>query len=89
MSYEPKDFRQRRPKSGGGWDWSVKAVRVVPYRLPQLLAEPTRSVMVVEGEKDADNLAGIGVLATCNAGGASSCWPTMTKQAATTPSKSP
>ena len=70
MCYEPKDFRQRRPKSGGGWDWSVKAVRVVPYRLPQLLAEPTRSVMVVEGEKDAENLAGIGVLATCNAGGA-------------------
>ena len=70
VRHEPKDFRQRRPKPGGGWDWSVKGVRVVPYRLPELLAEPTRPVLVVEGEKDADNLARIGVLATCNAGGA-------------------
>ena len=67
---EPKDFRQRRPKAGGGWEWSVKGVRAVPYRLPELVAEPTRPVVVVEGEKDADNLANLGVLATCNAGGA-------------------
>ncbi len=67
---EPKDFRQRRPKPGGGWDWNVKGVRMVPYRLPELLAEPARPVVVVEGEKDCDNLARIGVLATCNAGGA-------------------
>jgi len=45
-------------------------VRAVPYRLPELLAEPARPVVVVEGEKDVDNLAHIGVLATCNAGGA-------------------
>lgn len=67
---EPKDFRQRRPKPGGKWDWSVKGVRMVPYRLPELLAEPARPVFVVEGEKDADALAGVGVLATCNSGGA-------------------
>lgn len=70
VRYEPKDFRQRRPKPGGGWDWSVKGVRVVPYRLPELLAEPTRPVVVAEGEEDCDNLARIGVLATCNACGA-------------------
>jgi len=70
VRYEPKDFRQRRPKLGGGWDWSVKGVRQVPYRLPELLAEPARPVFVVEGEKDVDNLARIKVLATCNAGGA-------------------
>lgn len=70
VRYDPKDFRQRRPKPGGGWDWSVKGVRVAPYRLPELLAEPTRPVVVVEGEKDADNLARVGVLATCNARGA-------------------
>src|SRR5688500_12259879 len=23
VRYEPKDFRQRRPKAGGGWDWSA------------------------------------------------------------------
>lgn len=67
---EPKGFRQRKPKPGGGWDWSVTGVRVVPYRLQELLAEPTRPVVVAEGEKDCDNLARIGVLATCNAGGA-------------------
>jgi putative DNA primase/helicase len=70
VRYDPKDFRQRRPKASGGWDWSVKGVRVVPYCLPELRAEPTRPVTVVEGEKDVDNLARIGVLATCNAGGA-------------------
>ncbi len=70
MRYEPKAFRQRRPKPDGGWEWSVKGVRVVPYRLPELLAKPTSPVIVVEGERDADNLAHISLLATCNAGGA-------------------
>jgi hypothetical protein len=70
LRYDPKDFRQRRPKPSGGWDWSIKGVRVVPYRLPDLLADPDRPIVVVEGEKDCDSLARIGVLATCNAGGA-------------------
>ncbi|MGD9721417.1 MAG: DUF3987 domain-containing protein [Pirellulales bacterium] len=70
VRYDPKDFRQRRPKPGGGWVWLVKGVRVVPYRLPELLARPDEPVFVVEGEKDVDNLGRIGVLATCNAGGA-------------------
>lgn len=70
VRFEPKGFRQRRPQLGGGWDWSVNGVQVVPYRLVELLAEPARPVYVVEGEKDCDNLARIGVLATCNAGGA-------------------
>ena len=77
VRFDPKDFRQRRPKDGG-WDWSVKGVRVVPYRLPELLAEPARPVFVVEGEKDVDNLSGIGVLATCNAGGAGKWKPEHT-----------
>ena len=68
--YEPKTFRQRKPKPGGGWSWSVKGVRTMPYRLPELLAAPSRHVFVVEGEKDCDGLASIGLLATCNAGGA-------------------
>ncbi len=68
---EPKSFRQRRPADGGGWNWSVKGVRQVPYRLPELVAaEATEPVFVVEGEKDVDRLAGLGVVATCNAGGA-------------------
>lgn len=67
---DPKDFRQRRPDGSGGWSWSVKGVEQVPYRLPQLLTRADETVFVVEGEKDADNLAARGLLATCNAGGA-------------------
>lgn len=71
VRFEPKDFRQRRPKVGGGWDWSVKGVRSVLYRLPELAkAEPGQPVFVVEGEKDADRLTLLGLLSTTNAGGA-------------------
>lgn len=68
--YEPKTFKQRRPDGAGGWSWSVRGVRQVPYRLPQMIAAPDALVFVVEGEKDADALAAIGLVATCNAGGA-------------------
>jgi hypothetical protein len=43
----------------------------VPYMLPQLLAAaPTTPIYIVEGEKDVDNLAKIGFVATCNSEGA-------------------
>jgi len=43
----------------------------VPYRLPQLLAaDPARTTFLVEGEKDADRVASLGLIATTNAGGA-------------------
>lgn len=67
---DPKDFRQRRPDGKGGWSWSVKGVQPVPYRLPQMLAQPDALVFIVEGEKDANALAALGLVATCNAGGA-------------------
>ncbi len=68
---EPKDFRQRRPKPSGGWEWKVKGCRFVPYRLPELVkANPKRPVLIAEGEKDADRLAVLGCLATTNPGGA-------------------
>lgn len=66
---EPKRFRQRRPE-GEGWTWSVKDVRVLPYRLPELLAAADATVYLVEGEKDADRLASLGLVATTNVGGA-------------------
>ncbi|MNS65977.1 hypothetical protein D3C72_991700 [compost metagenome] len=75
VRYEPKDFRQRRPDGKGGWVWSVKGVRQVPYRLPQLLHAPLGTpVFVVEGEKDVLRLESLGLVATCNAGGAGK-WP--------------
>ena len=67
----PKDFRQRRPDGNGGWIWNLKGIERIPYRLPELLAAPADAlVFIVEGEKDADRLASLGLVATCNAGGA-------------------
>ncbi|MFO0915258.1 MAG: DUF3987 domain-containing protein [Pirellulales bacterium] len=66
----PKKFRQRQPKPGRGWNWSVKGLRVLPYRLPELLSDPQATVFVPEGEKDVDSLRRLGLVATCNAGGA-------------------
>jgi len=71
VRFDPKDFRQRRPKAGGGWEWSVKGTRLVPYRLQELLAaDPSRLVLIVEGEKDADRAASMGIVATTCAMGA-------------------
>ncbi len=67
---EPKDFRQRRPDGKGDWVWSIKGVRLVPYRLPELLKRATETVFVCEGEKDVHSLEALGVLATCNPMGA-------------------
>jgi putative DNA primase/helicase len=69
LRYEPKSFKQRRPDGKGGWTWR-KADRQVLYRLQQLLADSTATVYLVEGEKDADRLADLGLIASCNAGGA-------------------
>ena len=68
----PKSFRQRRPDGNGGWVWNMKGIQPIPYRLPELLEalKNGKVVFVVEGEKDADNLAALGVTATTNHGGA-------------------
>lgn len=70
------------PGSRSGRRWSLtdqlpdgsrrRAVPHLPYRLPEALhaIEQGQAVWVVEGEKDADRLAAIGVAAVCNDGGA-------------------
>lgn len=65
-----KTFRQRRPdsKNPGKWSWSTKGLSLIPYRLPQVLQAKT--VFVVEGEKDVGALEPLGLVATCNPGGA-------------------
>ena len=70
VKYEPKDFRQRRRESSG-WVWSVKGIRQVPYRLPDVLKALGNGhiVFIVEGEKDADAMWDRGQPATTNAGG--------------------
>jgi hypothetical protein len=70
-----KDFVQRRPDGGRGWLWDMKGVQRTLYRLPELLAaDPKAIAVVVEGEKDVDNLRALGFVATCNSGGAGR-WP--------------
>lgn len=65
-----KSFRQWH------WDidgWAPKAPTgaAVPYRLPDILANPDATIWLCEGEKDADRLASIGLIATTNPGGSS------------------
>jgi len=68
----PKDFRQRRPDNSGGWIWTTKGVRRVLYRLPEVIegVRAGRAIHLVEGEKDADSLGQLGMVATTNPGGA-------------------
>lgn len=72
VRFEPKDFRQRRPDGRGGHVWNLKGVRLVPYRLPELIEDlaQDRTVYLVEGEKDVDRLRSLGIPATCNPAGA-------------------
>ena len=65
-----KDFAQQRLDDSGKWIWKGPEKKLL-YRLPDLLADDSdQSVFITEGEKDVDNLRRIGLLATCNSGGA-------------------
>jgi 5S rRNA maturation endonuclease (ribonuclease M5) len=76
VRFPGKQFRQRRPllrvDQEPTWDWKLGDVRRVLYRLPEVLTARAagRTIYVVEGEKDADNLCAEGFVATTNAGGA-------------------
>lgn len=69
-----KSYRQRQPDASqrDGWNWSTKGMRMVPYRLPEVLKAITAGnvIYIVEGEKAADRLWDEGVPATTNARGA-------------------
>ena len=58
---DPKDFYQRHKKSGK-WVNNIKGVERILYRLPEVLR--AQEVLIVEGEKDSDNLAALGFTAT-------------------------
>jgi hypothetical protein len=77
----PKTFRQRRrpgPEDKptdirNGWVWKApEEHRFIPYRLPEMAEaiSTDRPIFICEGEKDCDNLAKLGIVATTNAGGA-------------------
>ena len=68
-----KKFVQRRPDPAtpGRWLWNLGNVGRVLSRLPELnAADPALPVLIPEGEKDADRLRSLGLIATCNPGGA-------------------
>jgi AAA domain len=68
-----KTFRQARrdPDNPTNWLHNVKGVRVVPYRLPELIESigNGHTVLIVEGEGKVELLRSWNVPATCNAGG--------------------
>lgn len=77
VRHTPKDFRQRRPDADNGWIWNLDGVRLVLYRLPEVLKAKT--VLILEGEKDVDTAYRLGLpdgwAATCNPMGASKWRP--------------
>jgi predicted P-loop ATPase len=62
VRYDPKGFSQRRPDPNGGFIWKLGNVRRVLYRLPEVVEAARRGslILVVEGEKDVDNLRRLG-----------------------------
>lgn len=72
VKLDPKSFRVRRINGNGDFEWNLKGVEPLPYKLPQIIKafESGETVYVVEGEKDADNLLKLGFVATTNHGGA-------------------
>lgn len=71
IRYAPKGFSQQHwDATSNVWVHGLNGVERVPYRLPQLLEDPTQRVYVTEGEKDADTLAALGLVSTTLLGGA-------------------
>lgn len=63
-----KTFRQSHWDIDG-WVTGKPDGPPVPYRLPEIIARPDDTIWLVEGEKDADSLAALGLLATTAPGG--------------------
>ena len=82
-AYQDKTFRQRyyapeHPKANkNGYVWKAP-MQLYPYKLPQVLHAISQNqlIFIVEGEKDVETLAGWGLTATCNPGGAGK-WKTV------------
>lgn len=69
---EPKTFRPLTIQGAQWREQSSQELQSTPYRLLGVVAAVERNepIYVVEGERDADTLAALGITATCNAGGA-------------------
>jgi predicted P-loop ATPase len=72
---EPKNFIQASSDGKGGWTCKsgcMKGVRLVPFRLPEMIEaiSSKRTIYIAEGEKGVLALASLGLAATCSPGGA-------------------
>jgi 5S rRNA maturation endonuclease (ribonuclease M5) len=67
-----KTFKQRRPGPNGDWIYSLGDIPKVLYNLPEVINAKKEGyyIWLVEGEKDADTLMDLGVVATTMPGGA-------------------
>lgn len=75
----PKSFRQQR-REGASWRWGLSDTQPLLYRLPELLSSsPETPVFLVEGEKDADRLARLGLVVTTAPMGAKHWRPQFTE----------
>lgn len=74
VRFDPKTFRQRRPR-GAGWEWGLGQTKPVIYRLPEVLGAET--VYVCEGEKGTEAARKIGLVATNSPMGAGKWRPEM------------
>ncbi len=76
VRYEPKNFRQRRPdpQREGDWIWNLRGVEneLFIYNIINVRNQIDNGgiVILVEGEKDADNLNSLGFVATTAPAGA-------------------
>lgn len=73
---EDKEFPQQR-WTGTDWAWGAPKGPKIPYRLPELQRAVHDTVFIVEGEKDADNLATKGFIATTSSEGAGKWRPEL------------
>ena len=75
---EPKSFPQFHMNGSGCWEKGAPKGPKIPYRLPELVqASSQEPVFICEGEKDANSVADLGLIATCNSGGAKKWTPDL------------
>lgn len=73
-----KTYRQRHINDQGQMVWGMAGVTALPYNLQGLMSS-TKTVFITEGEKCADALIKLGLVATTNHGGAGKWWPPLTE----------
>lgn len=69
--FSDKSFKQYHWNDIDGYDYGKPSGPVIPYRLPDILTNGGQVIHLVEGEKAADYLHSLGLLATTAPGGGS------------------